>query len=138
MRRPMARRYCPQVTKCFLPHLRARMPDRIKTTSKRHVRAVSRPPLSEREMDKVLDISGRHIGVTTPLVANIINPPQQAKSSLVSSVFIGTAIPDNPFRGASPSGPYLRVWCGVPMPRGCGCPYFGRRVEMRWRRDSSH
>ena len=63
------------------------MPDRINTTSRRKVLAVSMPPLSEKEMDRVLDISGRQMGVTTPLVANIMKPPQEARSSLVNWVF---------------------------------------------------
>ena len=69
--------------------MRARRPDRMRTMSRRNVLAVSMPPLSENDIERVLDISGRQMGVTTPLVANIMKPPQEAKSSLVSSVFRG-------------------------------------------------
>jgi hypothetical protein len=52
------------------------------------VRAVSIPPPSAREVDKVFDISGRQIGVITALVANIMNPAQVAISSFVNLLFV--------------------------------------------------
>jgi len=61
--------------------------------------AVSIPPLSDREVDRVLDISGRQIGVITPLVANIISPPQEAKSSVVNLVFMFNRIGAKVFYG---------------------------------------
>ena len=84
----MASIYCPEVIKRFLPHLSAENPAKRSAAKIRKFLAVSIPPLSARVVDRVFDISGRQIGVITLLVANIISPPQEAKSSFVNLVFM--------------------------------------------------
>ena len=67
--------------KRFLLHRCAKMPARINMARMTKVLAVSNPPPCEKDIDNVLDISGRQIGVTTELAANMTKPPHEVTKS---------------------------------------------------------